>query len=86
MSNSTRGELNVYLLRILKEMAENKRQRTGGQALGKAIRQGSGKPYKSGGEESDRGEVWVGKERLRDKPDQGKALKTPAGRVSPPSS
>jgi hypothetical protein len=50
-------------------MAESKRHKTGGQSLGTAIRQGSGKPCKSGGEESDRGKIWAGKERLLNEPD-----------------
>src|SRR5690606_39222143 len=56
-------------------MAKRKRYKTGGQALGKAIGQGSGKPRKPGREEPDRGEVWSGKERLWNEPDKGEAQK-----------
>ena len=55
---------------------KRKRHKTGGQALGQAVGQGSGKPRKAGGEERDRREVWPGEERLRDEPDKGKAQDT----------
>lgn len=54
-------------------MAEGKRDKTGGQTIGKAIGQGSGKPRKSRREEPDRREIRSGKERVRHEPYQGKA-------------
>lgn len=53
-------------------MAEGKKHKTGGQAIRQTIGTGSGKARKSGGEEPNRGEVWSGKERLRNEPNQGK--------------
>lgn len=56
-------------------MAEGKRDKTGGQTIGKTIGQGSGKPRKSRREEPDRREIRSGKERVRYEPDQGKTQK-----------
>ncbi|KEO72741.1 hypothetical protein [Anditalea andensis] len=42
-------------------MAYRKRDKTCGQAIGKALGVGSGKPRKSRREEPDRGKVWAGK-------------------------
>lgn len=55
------------------KMAEGERHKTGGQALRQTIGKGSDKPRKSGGEEPNRGEVWSGKDRIRNEPDQGQA-------------
>ena len=52
-------------------MAKGQRDQTAGQALGQTIRQGSGKPRKSGRAESDRRQVWSGKDRIRNETDQG---------------